>query len=88
MLRIAENARIAAISAACSAFVCAALPKCCEPEASITRMTVSSRSSTYFFTCGLPARAVTFQSIVRTSSPGWYSRTSENSMPRPWKTLW
>ncbi len=27
-------------------------------------------------------RAVTFQSMVRTSSPGRYSRTSLNSMPR------
>ena len=33
-------------------------------------------------------RAVTFQSMVRTSSPGWYSRTSANSIPRPLKTEW
>ena len=33
-------------------------------------------------------RAVTFQSMVRTSSPGAYSRTSANSMPRPLKTAW
>src|SRR5688572_5632659 len=32
-------------------------------------------------------RAVTFQSMWRTSSPGWYSRTSSNSMPRPLKAL-
>src|ERR1035437_503051 len=31
-------------------------------------------------------RAVTFQSIQRISSPGTYSRTSANSMPRPRKT--
>src|SRR3954471_12464251 len=31
-------------------------------------------------------RAVTFQSMLRTSSPGWYSRTSENSMPCPLNT--
>jgi hypothetical protein len=31
-------------------------------------------------------RAVTFQSIDRTSSPGWYSRTSENSIPCPLNT--
>src|SRR4051812_19931891 len=31
-------------------------------------------------------RAVTFQSMDRTSSPGWYSRTSENSMPCPLNT--
>jgi hypothetical protein len=33
-------------------------------------------------------RAVTFQSIDRTSSPGSYSRTSSNSMPWPRKTEW
>src|SRR4029079_4845164 len=33
-----------------------------------------------------PMRAVTFQSIDRTSSPGWYSRTSANSMPWPLNT--
>src|SRR5262245_44487355 len=33
-------------------------------------------------------RAVTFQSIVRTSSPGVYSRTAANSIPRPLNTAW
>jgi len=33
-------------------------------------------------------RAVTFQSMVRMSSPGRYSRTSENSMPLPLNTEW
>src|SRR6185312_3274452 len=33
-------------------------------------------------------RAVTFQSMVRTSSPGVYSRTAANSMPRPLNTAW
>ena len=33
-------------------------------------------------------RAVTFQSIARTSSPGWYSRTSSKFMPWPLKTEW
>ena len=37
---------------------------------------------------GTPVRAVTFQSISRTSSPGEYSRTSSKSMPRPLKTEW
>src|SRR6476660_8468902 len=31
-------------------------------------------------------RAVTFQSMLRTSSPAWYSRTSANSIPCPLKT--
>jgi hypothetical protein len=34
---------------------------------------------------GLPVRAVTFQSIARTSSPGTYSRSSSKSVPRPLK---
>ncbi len=49
---------------------------------------VSSRSSRNFFTNGRPARAVTFQSMLRTSSPGTYSRTSSKSMPLPRKTEW
>ena len=32
-------------------------------------------------------RAVTFQSMLRISSPGAYSRTSSNSIPLPLKTL-
>src|SRR4051812_3285501 len=54
-------------------------------------ITVSSRSSVNFFTyaspCTSPSRAVTFQSIERTSSPGWYSRTSSKFIPRPLNTL-
>jgi hypothetical protein len=63
-------------------------PKASEPETSTSRRRVRSRSSTYFFTYGEPRRAVTFQSMVRGSSPGSYSRTSANSMPRPLKTAW
>src|SRR5439155_22965540 len=37
---------------------------------------------------GEPMRAVTFQSMERTSSPGWYSRTSSNDRPVPLKTEW
>ena len=33
-------------------------------------------------------RAVTFQSMSRTSSPARYSLTSENDMPRPRKAVW
>ena len=40
------------------------------PLVSTAIMTVRSRSSTNCFTCGTPLRAVTFQSMVRTSSPG------------------
>ena len=38
------------------------------------------------FTNGSPIRAVTFQSMERISSPGWYGRTSENAIPRPLNT--
>jgi hypothetical protein len=49
-------------------------------------ITVISRSSRKTFTCGALVRAVTFQSMKRTSSPGWYIRTSSNARPRPLKT--
>src|SRR5207253_2417563 len=39
-------------------------------------------------TNGSPIRAVTFQSIDRISSPGWYGRTSEKAIPRPLNTEW
>ena len=49
---------------------------------------MSSRSSVKTLTYGSLMRAVTFQSMVRISSPGWYWRTSEKAMPRPLKTEW
>ncbi len=66
------------------------LPEPKRPDAltSTRNITVSSRSSTKRLTKGAPMRAVTFQSMERTSSPGWYSRTSSNSIPCPLKTLW
>jgi hypothetical protein len=85
---MAEKASRAEISAITSDFTWSAEPKVPEAEASTSRTTVSSRSSTYFLTNGWPMREVTFQSMVRTSSPIWYSRTSENSIPRPLKTEW
>jgi len=69
-LRIAVMASRQVISAASSDFERAPEPKICEPETSTRKMTVSSRSSEKRFTCGRPVRAVTFQSIDRTSSPG------------------
>ena len=42
-----------------------------------------SRSSTYWRTYGVCMRAVTFQSMNRTSSPCWYSRKSSKSKPCP-----
>ena len=46
---------------------------------------VSSRSSLKRLMYGTPVRAVTFQSIERTSSPAMYGRTSSNSTPCPLK---
>ena len=85
---IALNARIAQISAATSSFMRPPVPKLPEPLTSTSRTTVSSRSSSNTFTNGAPARAVTFQSMLRMSSPYWYSRTSAKLMPRPLKTEW
>lgn len=45
--------------------------------------TLSSRSSLKVRTCGDLVRAVTFQSINRTSSPCWYSLKSSKSSPCP-----
>ena len=67
---MAEKASTEAISAASSRLDCACEPNKPEPLASTTSISVSSRSSTNFFTNGWFIRAVTFQSIERTSSPG------------------
>ena len=56
-------------------------PKSPDAETSTRSQTTSSRSSWNCLTNGRPARAVTFQSMVRTSSPGTYSRTLSKSMP-------
>ncbi len=61
-------------------------PPAIEAERSSRNSTVSSRSSTYFFTNGRPTRAVTFQSTERGSSPSSYSRTPSNSSPDPRNT--
>src|SRR5262245_48263552 len=87
LLLMALKARTAASSAATSRFCCNRVPNWPEALQSISSMTVSSRSSTKRLMNGWPMRAVTFQSMVRMSSPGWYSRTSSKAMPVPLKTL-
>src|SRR5690606_34948704 len=47
-----------------------------------------SRSSSYSLVCGAWRLAVTRQSMLRMSSPGWYCRTSENVIPRPFCRDW
>ena len=54
-------------------------------ESSSTSSSVTSRSSTNFLRYGSPRRAVTFQSMSRTSSPNSYLTTWSNSMPLPLK---
>ena len=71
-----------------SRFVCLRVPVELDPLTSSNRNTVSSRSSSNTLTYGWPMRAVTFQSMVRISSPCWYSRFSEKAMPRPLNALW
>ena len=80
---MALNARRAAVSAILARLSSSEEPKSVEAEMSTAMMTVSSRSSTYFLMCATPVRAVTFQSMSRTSSPSVYVRTSLNSIPRP-----
>ena len=88
VVRAAESARMAAISDAITAFDRRPVPKSLDADRSTTRTAVSSLSSMCCLMNGRPRRAVTFQSIDRMSSPGWYSRTSANSRPRPLNTEW
>ena len=81
----AESASTPAISTACSRLVASPEPSAPDALISTTKTTVSCRSSRYFLTKVRPVRAVAFQSMARTSSPGSYSRTSSKSMPRPRK---
>ncbi len=87
LLRRAENPRTAQTSAARSRLA-RALPNDSLADTSTTRSSVCSRSSSNSLTYGSPVRAETFQSIVRTSSPIWYGRTSANSIPRPLNAEW
>ena len=54
-----------------------------EADASTTTQLTSTRSARWTRTCGSRVRAVTFQSIMRTSSPGSYGRTCASSVPAP-----
>src|SRR3954469_23802311 len=61
----------------------AAVPKSTEGLRSSRNQHVSSRSSWKSRTWVTSVRAVTFQSIARMSSPGWYSRRFARSIPVP-----
>ena len=83
LLRIAAKARMEATSAETSFLNLPAEPNSPEELTSTISMTVSSRSSLNSLIKGCPMRAVTFQSMSLMSSPGAYSRTALNSIPRP-----
>jgi hypothetical protein len=85
LLRMALNARSAPTSDATRALGARRVPKRSLGDRSTTSMTVISRSSTKTFTKASSWRADTFQSMVRTSSPGWYGRTSRKASPCPLK---
>ena len=59
------------------------VPKSTDGLRSSRNHAVTSRSSWYSRTCGIVVRAVTFQSMSRTSSPGSYSRSDARSSPEP-----
>ena len=88
LLMEAEKESTAAISASSSRLDRPLVPKSREPLTSTSSITVSSRSSSKTLTYGARSRAVTFQSILRTSSPYWYSRTSLKAIPLPLNAEW
>ena len=60
-----------------------AVPKVMDADVSSSSHVSTARSATWTRTCGSSVRAVTFQSIRRTSSPGTYGRTWASSVPSP-----
>ena len=85
---MAEKARVAAISVRISFLNTPSVPKNSEPLTSTISIRVSSLSSSKTLTKGSLYRAVTFQSMLRMSSPYWYCRTSLKVIPRPLKAEW
>ena len=68
---------------ATSHFRRSAVPNVIDADVSSSSHVSTARSATLTRTCGSPVRAVTFQSIRRTSSPGAYGRTCASSVPSP-----
>jgi hypothetical protein len=60
-----------------------AVPNCIDGEVSSTSQVERARSAIWTLVWGSRVRAVTFQSIRRTSSPGWYGRIWASSVPMP-----
>ena len=82
--RAAKRPTTSAAPSATSALRRSAVPKCIDGEWSSRSQAVSCRSGTSSRTCGTSVRAVAFQSILRTSSPGSYGRMRSSSRPAPW----
>ena len=78
-----RNVIAAEAATARSRFSQPTVPKSRLADMSTTIQVSSSRSAIICRTCGWVVRAVTAQSIRRTSSPGWYSRDSPGSEPGP-----
>ena len=78
-----RNVIAAAAATARSRFSHTVVPKSRLADMSTTSQVSSSRSAIICRTWGCMVRAVTAQSIRRTSSPGWYSRDSPGSEPGP-----
>ena len=79
----ADKPNTATNSAAVSRLAVKPEPKSTEGLRSSKNQAAISRSSVKTRTWGVSWRAVTFQSIWRTSSWCWYSRKSARSMPVP-----
>ena len=72
-LRAVRNPTVAAAARAICALVLCWVPKCMAADVSTTIHASRSRSAIWSRTCSSRVRAVTFQSMRRTSSPGWYT---------------
>ena len=81
--RLAAWPSASATPSATSALRRSAVPKPIEGVRSSTIQLTRTRSASCTRTCASRVRAVTFQSISRTSSPGTYGRTCASSLPRP-----
>ncbi len=81
--RVVSTPNAVVVASARSRFSQVWVPKCIDAVRSTTAYVVSSRSAMRSLTCGTLVRAVTAQSMRRTSSPSRYSRLSARSLPCP-----
>ena len=86
--RAVRKPTAAVAASARSRFSHAAVPKSRLGDWSTTTQVSSSRSAIVSRTWATVVRAVRFQSMRRTSSPGWYSRPSPGSLPEPGTRPW